>query len=256
MAKKTLQVQRPENISFRGYTPVDELNHLTRKYELYVGVIDKHVQDVEIPELKAAIEAKKVEIKNTIKPIADEFNFPNVDRLIDAINRAYTVPDNHKRNKLIKQYRGERIETLVTCCKEIKKAIRQIGDIDTSLLSSSYDSEKIVRLLMSITVKANEVETVATDALANMPEQERLSKRIPYWWFVEVLADFWKAEIKEKPKCNYSIAINDGDGGYTGKFYKFVTACTELDRAKLGVGISNGSTIKNILKEWSITNPM
>ena len=256
MAKKTFQVKPPDTIFVSGYTPVEELNMLVRRYELCVDVVDKYVQDVEIPELKAAIEEKKVEIRNTIKPIADEFNFPNVDKLIDAIRRAYEVPDNHKRNKLFRQYKGERIETLVTCCKEIKMAIRQLGDIDTSFLSSSYDNEKIVRLLMSITVKANEVETVATDALANMPEQERLSKRTPYWWFVEVLADFWKAEIKEKPKCNYSIAINDGDGGYTGKFYKFVTVCTELDRAKLSVGISNGSTIKNILKEWSIDNPM
>ena len=77
-----------------------------------------------------------------------------------------------------------------------------------------------------------------------------------YWWFVRVLADCWKAEIKEKPKCNYSIAINDGYGGNTGEFYKFVTACTALDRAQLGVGISNGSTIKNVLKEWSKDNPM
>lgn len=256
MTNKTLQVKRPDTVFVFGYTPVEELNHLARKYELSVGVFNKYVQDVEIPELKVAIEEKKVEIRNAIKPIADEFNFPNVDRLIDAINRAYKVPDNHKHNKDLKQYKGERIETLVTCCKEIKKAIRQLGDIDTSFLSSSYDSEKMVRMLMSMSVKANEVETVATDALANMPEQEKLSKRTPYWWFVEVLADFWKAEIKEKPKCNYSIAINDGDGGYTGKFYKFVTACTNLEREKLGVGISNGSTIKNVLKEWSVTNPM
>lgn len=103
-------------------------------------------------------------------------------------------------------------------------------------------------LIYEVSNNLSLLERLTENTLINIPSAVIIAKKIPVWWFVWELADLWKAEIRTKPKCNYSV-IN----GYTGKFYRFVRAVASLNDDKLYV---SGATIKNVLEKWNQANPM
>jgi hypothetical protein len=125
--------------------------------------------------------------------------------------------------------------------------VSKLSAPELSCLMDNYDNG-IDDLIYEVANNLTLLEHLTENTLINMPSAVIIAKNIPVWWFVWELADLWKAEIKTKPTCHYSV-IN----GYTGKFYRFVQAVAALNSDEVYV---SGSTIKNVLEKWHEANPM
>ena len=129
----------------------------------------------------------------------------------------------------------------------MQQVISCLGMPELSCLEENYDDD-VDSLLCEITNNLSMLERLTQNTLINTPSAVIIAKKIPVWWFVWELADLWKSEKREMPRCNYST-IN----GYTGNFYRFVLECASLDSDRVYV---TGDIIRSVLKKWSKANPM
>jgi hypothetical protein len=182
-----------------------------------------------------------------IADIAVKFNFKDKIELRYGINNAYwQLKIFSYANRTIRDP-ALLIEELNGCCKDMNNILSRLSAPELSCLEDNYDGG-VHRFLSDLSANLSELEHLSHNTLINIPSSIIIAKKIPVWWFVWELADLWRAEIKSKPQCHYSV-IN----GYTGKFYRFVVECASLNGNSVYVP---GSIIKEVLKKWYEANPM
>lgn len=182
-----------------------------------------------------------------IADIAVKFDFKDLIELRYGINNAYWQLKIFRYAKRSLRDPAVLIKELNKSSKELQEIISKLSTPELSCLQDNCDAS-VSNFIDDIANNMTMLERLTQNTLINIPSAVIIAKKIPVWWFVWELADLWKAEIKSKPKCNYSI-IN----GYTGKFYRFVLECASLNNDKVYV---TGATIKNVLKKWHEANPM
>jgi len=182
-----------------------------------------------------------------VADIAVKFNFTDITELRYSINNAYWQLKIYSYAKRSLRDPTVLIKELNRCSKDMQYVISKLSTPELSCLKDNYDAD-IDSFICEIANNISMLERLTQNTLHNLPSAVIIAKKIPVWWFVWVLADLWKTEIKDMPSCNYSI-IN----GYTGKFYRFVLECASLSDDRVYV---TGAVIKNVLKKWSKANPM
>jgi len=182
-----------------------------------------------------------------IADIAVKFNFTDRIELRYGINNAYWQLKIFSYTKRSLRDPAELLRELNRSSEDLQHVISKLSSPEFLCLEDNYESS-VSRLLSDITNDLSTLERLTQNTMTNLPSAVIIAKKIPVWWFVWELADLWKAEIKKKPECNYSV-IN----GYTGSFYRFVLACADLDGNKVYV---TGAIIKEVLKKWHEVNPM
>lgn len=182
-----------------------------------------------------------------IADIAVKFNFTDMTELRYGINNAFWQLKIYSYAKRSLRDPSELIEELNKCSKDMRALISKLSTPELSCLQDNYD-DNVENLIHNLANNVSVIERLTDNTLINMPAAVIIAKKIPVWWFVWELADLWKAEITKMPKCHYSLV-----NGYTGDFYRFVMACASLNNNKVYI---TGATIKNVLKKWSIANPM
>jgi hypothetical protein len=182
-----------------------------------------------------------------IADIAVKFNFSDRIELRYGINNAYWQLKIFSYTKRSLRDPAELLRELHQSSKDIQHVISRLSSTELLCLEDNYESS-VSSLIYALANNLSMLERLTQNTLTNLPSAVIIAKKIPVWWFIWELADLWKAEIKKKPKCNYSV-IN----GYTGSFYRFVLACAALDGNKVYV---TGATIKEVLKKWHEVNPM
>jgi hypothetical protein len=182
-----------------------------------------------------------------IADIAVKFNFIDKIELRYGINNAYWQLKIFSYAKRTIRDPAILIKELNQCSKDMQGVVSKLSAPELSCLMDNYDSG-VDDLIYEVANNLTLLEHLTENTLINIPSAVIIAKNIPVWWFVWELADLWKAEIKTKPTCHYSV-IN----GYTGKFYRFVQAVAALNSDEVYV---SGSTIKNVLEKWHEANPM
>jgi hypothetical protein len=182
-----------------------------------------------------------------VADIAMKFHFPDITELRYSINNAYWQLKIFSYAKRSLREPTVLIKELNKRCKDMQQVISCLGMPELSCLEENYDDD-VDRFLCEITNNLSMLERLTQNTLINTPSAVIIAKKIPVWWFVWELADLWKSEKREMPRCNYST-IN----GYTGNFYRFVLECASLESDRVYV---TGDIIRNVLKKWSKTNPM
>jgi hypothetical protein len=182
-----------------------------------------------------------------IADIAVKFNFKDKIELRYGINHAYWQLKIFSYAKRSLRDPAVLIKELNECSKEMKTILSRLSTPELSCMEDHYDGS-VHKFLYDMADNVSMLERLTENTLINMPSAVIIAKKIPVWWFVWELADLWKAEIKMKPVCNYSL-IN----GYTGEFYRFVLACADLNSDRVYV---TGATIRDVLKKWYEANPM
>lgn len=182
-----------------------------------------------------------------VADIAVKFNFTDITELRYSINNAYWQLKVFSYAKRSLRDPTVLIKELYKCSKDMKHVLSCLSTPELSYLEENYDDD-VNSFICEITNNVSMLERLTQNTLINSPSAVIIAKKIPVWWFVWELADLWKAEKNEIPKCNHSIIY-----GYTGSFYRFVLECASLDNDRVYV---TGEVIKNVLKKWSKANPM
>lgn len=182
-----------------------------------------------------------------ITDIAAKFNFTDRFELRYGINNAYWQLKIFSYAKQSLRDPTELIKDLNRCSIDMQEVIARLSAPELTCLEDNYDNS-LSDLIDDLKNNIVMLERLTQNTLINLPSAVIIAKKIPVWWFVWELADLWKAEIKKKPQCHYSI-IN----GYTGKFYRFVLACANLNNDRVYV---TGATVKKVLRKWHEANPM
>lgn len=182
-----------------------------------------------------------------IADIAVKFNFTDKIELRYGINNAYWQLKIFSYAKRSIRDPAILIKELNKCSKDMQGVVSRLSAPELACLTDNYENG-IDDLIYEVSNNLSMLERLTENTLINIPSAVIIAKNIPVWWFVWELADLWKAEIKTKPTCHYSV-IN----GYTGKFYRFVQACAALNSDEVYV---SGSTIKSVIEKWREANPM
>ena len=182
-----------------------------------------------------------------VTDIAVKFNFTDINELRYGINSAFWQLKIFSYAKCSLRDPTVLIEELNKCSKDMQGIISKLSDTELSCLEGNYDGDTD-SFICEMASNAALLERLTKNTLINLPSVVIIAKKIPVWWFVWELADLWKSEKNDMPRCHYST-IN----GYTGKFYRFVMECAYLNGGEVYV---NGEIIKNVLKKWSKANPM
>ncbi len=188
-----------------------------------------------------------------IADIAVKFNFTDRTELRYSINNAFWQLKIYSYAKQSLRDPAVLIKELNKCSKDMQHILSRLSTPELSCLKDNYDAEAdadagVDNFICELANNIAMLERLTQNTLNNIPSAVITAKKIPVWWFIWELADLWKAEIKDQPKCHYSIV-----NGYTGKFYRFVLACASLNNDRVHV---TGATIKNVLKTWHKANPM
>lgn len=182
-----------------------------------------------------------------INDIAEKFSFRDRDELRYSINNAFWQLKIYSYSKRTQRDPSELIQQLNHRCKEMQYTMSRLSASEMSCLEENYD-EDAYGLINEVANKLSLIERLTQNTLHNIPSSVIIAKKIPVWWFIWELADLWKSEIGQMPRCNYST-IN----GYSGKFYRFILECAALDGGKVYI---SGAMIKNVLQQWHKDNPM
>jgi len=182
-----------------------------------------------------------------VTDIAVKFKFTDITELRYGINNAYWQLKIYSYAKRSLRDPTILLEELNECCRDMRHILSELSTPELSCLKDNYDAD-VDNFISETANNVFMLERLTQNTLINVPSAVIIAKNIPVWWFVWTLADLWKSEIIDMPRCNYSI-IN----GYTGKFYRFVLECSSLNCGDVYV---TGSTIKNVLEKWSKANPM
>ena len=182
-----------------------------------------------------------------VADIAVKFNFTDITELRYSINDAYWQLKIYSYAKRSLRDPTVLIKELNKCSRDMQHILSALSTPELSCLEDNFDAD-VDSFICEIANNVYMLERLTQTTLINVPSAVIIAKKIPVWWFVWALADLWKSEINNMPRCNYSI-IN----GYRGKFYRFVLECASLNSD--GVYVTGG-IIKNVLEKWSKANPM
>jgi len=182
-----------------------------------------------------------------IADIAVKFNFKDKIELRYGINNAYWQLKIFSYAKRTLRDPSVLIKELNKCSRDLQNVVSRLSGPELSCLMEKYDNG-LEDFIYEIANDLSLLERLTENTLVDIPSAVVIAKKIPVWWFVWELADLWKAEIRTRPTCHYSI-IN----GYTGKFYRFVMEVASMNNDQVYV---TGATIKNVLVKWHEANPM